>query len=92
VTATSRSQWNGGFRSNSGPSRVDPCRRAIRPIEASKGAIRLLYVDSGRPLYGFPCQMDRKGISSNRISPFAVRPASPMSCTPKASRPILLQY
>ena len=33
-----------------------------------------------------------QGISSNRISPFAVPPASPTSCVPKASRPIPLQY
>ena len=39
VKQISRSQWNGGFRADSGPSRGDPGTRAIRPIEASKFAI-----------------------------------------------------
>jgi hypothetical protein len=39
VTPISRSQWNDGFGSDSGPSRGDSCRRAIRPIEALTGAI-----------------------------------------------------
>jgi hypothetical protein len=34
------SQWNGGFRPDSDPSRGDPCRAALRPIQASKAAIR----------------------------------------------------
>ena len=31
----SRSQWNGGFGAHSGPSRGEPCRRAIRPLRHS---------------------------------------------------------
>src|SRR5208282_2868153 len=36
----SRSQWNAGYGADSGPSRGDLRRRASRPIEASKAAIR----------------------------------------------------
>src|SRR5271166_1467826 len=39
VNPISRSKWNGGFSVHSGPSRGDPCRRALRPIEASKAPI-----------------------------------------------------
>ena len=39
VGAISRSQWNDGFRPNSGPSRGGPCKGAIRPIEASKKVV-----------------------------------------------------
>ncbi len=39
VNAISRSQWNDGYGANPGPSRGDPCRRASRPIEASKAAV-----------------------------------------------------
>ena len=39
VKQISRSQWNGGFRADSGPSRGDPGTRAIRPIEASRVAV-----------------------------------------------------
>ena len=39
VKRTPRSQWNGGFGADSGPSRGDPFRPAIRPIEASKAAV-----------------------------------------------------
>ena len=39
VKPISRSQWNGGYGADSGPSRGDPCRRAFRPIEASTDAI-----------------------------------------------------
>jgi len=39
VKQISRSQWNGGFRADSGPSRGDPGTRAIRPIETSKAAV-----------------------------------------------------
>jgi hypothetical protein len=35
VIVISRSQRNAGFRSDSGPSRGRPCRRGLRPIEAS---------------------------------------------------------
>ena len=31
VKPISRSQWNGGFGAHCGPSRGDPCRRAVRP-------------------------------------------------------------
>ena|SRR5208282_973607 len=43
---------NDGFGADSSPSRDDPCRRALRPMEASKAAIRngLLYVGTCRPL------------------------------------------
>jgi len=34
-----QSQENDGFGAESGPSRGDPCRRAIRPIDASKAAV-----------------------------------------------------
>jgi hypothetical protein len=40
VNPISRWQWNGGFRPDSGPSRDDPCRRAIRPMGAFMAAIR----------------------------------------------------
>jgi hypothetical protein len=36
VKPISRSQWNDGFRPDSGPSRGDPCRRALRPERALK--------------------------------------------------------
>ena len=36
----SRSQRNDGYRADSGPSRGDPCRRAIRPTATSTAAIR----------------------------------------------------
>ena len=39
VKPTSRSQRNDAYGADSGPSRGDACRRAIRPIEASKAAI-----------------------------------------------------
>src|SRR5271167_4362981 len=32
---------NDGFGADSSPSRDDPCRRALRPMEASKAAIRV---------------------------------------------------
>ena len=32
-------QWNSGYGADSGPSRSDPCRRALRPIEASKATV-----------------------------------------------------
>jgi hypothetical protein len=35
----SRSQWKDGFGADSGPSRGDRCRRALRPIEASKTVV-----------------------------------------------------
>ena len=31
VKGISRSQWNDAFPADSGPSRGDPCRRALRP-------------------------------------------------------------
>jgi hypothetical protein len=34
-----RGRWNDGYRADSGPSRGDSCRRALRPTEASKAAI-----------------------------------------------------
>jgi hypothetical protein len=37
---TSRSQWKGGFGADSGPSRGEPCRPGLRPIEASTDATR----------------------------------------------------
>ena len=40
VKAISRSQLNDGYGPDSDPSRGDQCRRALRPIEASKAAIR----------------------------------------------------
>jgi hypothetical protein len=40
VKAISCSQWNAGFGAHSGPSRGDPRRRAFRPIEAFKAAVR----------------------------------------------------
>ena len=45
------SQLNGGFGADSGPSRGDRCRRAIRPIEASKAAVGYARntSNSGRP-------------------------------------------
>ena len=39
VKAFSCPQWNDGFRPDSGPSRGDPCRRALRPTQASKAAV-----------------------------------------------------
>jgi hypothetical protein len=39
VDPISRSVWNDGFGAHSGPSPGDSCRRAFRPIEASKTAI-----------------------------------------------------
>jgi hypothetical protein len=36
VKPISRSQWNGGFAADSGPSQGDRWRRATRPIEAPK--------------------------------------------------------
>ena len=39
VKPISRSQWNDGYGADSGPSRGDPCRRAYRPIEASKTVV-----------------------------------------------------
>ena len=39
VKPISRSQWSDGYGADSGPSRGEPCRRALRPIEASKAAI-----------------------------------------------------
>ena len=33
VNPISGSHWNAGFRPHSGPSRGDPCRRALRPFE-----------------------------------------------------------
>jgi hypothetical protein len=45
--AFSRSIWKDGF-ARIPPSRGDPCRRALRPIEASKAEVcNGLYVDSG---------------------------------------------
>ena len=35
----SHPQWNDGYRADSGPSRGDPWRRGLRPIEASKAAV-----------------------------------------------------
>jgi hypothetical protein len=40
VRLISRSQTNGGLGAHSGPSRSNPCKRAFRPIEASKVAVR----------------------------------------------------
>jgi hypothetical protein len=44
----SRSQWNAGFGADSGPSRSDPCRRAIRPTAtyAARDLLCPLHVDS----------------------------------------------
>jgi hypothetical protein len=39
VKPISRLQWNGGFGADFGPFRGDPCRPALRPIEASKAAV-----------------------------------------------------
>jgi hypothetical protein len=33
------SQWNDGYRADSGPSKGVSCRRAFRPIEAFKDAV-----------------------------------------------------
>jgi hypothetical protein len=46
VRRVSRSQWNGGFGADSGPSRGDPIRPAFRPMEASKSVV--CYVRSTR--------------------------------------------
>jgi hypothetical protein len=40
VKRAPRPQSNGGEGTNSGPSRGNPCTRAIRPIEASKATFR----------------------------------------------------
>jgi hypothetical protein len=39
VKSTPRVQWNDRYGADSGPSRGDLCRRALRPIEASKAAV-----------------------------------------------------
>ncbi len=39
VKPISRSQLKGGFGTDSGPSRGDPYRPAVRPTEASKAAV-----------------------------------------------------
>ena len=41
-SARPRSQSNGACGANFSHSRGDPCRRAIRPFEASKTAVRLV--------------------------------------------------
>src|SRR5208337_3036626 len=38
----SRSQWNDGYDADSGPSRGDPCKRALRPTVGSKVAVRFV--------------------------------------------------
>ncbi len=40
VNPISGSHWNAGFRPDSGPSRGDPCRRALRPSVPSTDAVR----------------------------------------------------
>jgi len=39
VKRTLRSQWNGGFGTDSGPSRGGLCKGAIRPTAASKATV-----------------------------------------------------
>jgi hypothetical protein len=39
VKPTPRSEWNDGYGTDSGPSGGDSCRRAFRPIEASRATI-----------------------------------------------------
>jgi hypothetical protein len=41
-------QWNDRYGAGSGPSRVDFCRRAFRPTEASKAAVRYVRLTSIR--------------------------------------------
>jgi hypothetical protein len=70
----SRSQWNGRFGAASGPFSGGPCRRATRPVEASKAAV--CYVRStSKPveLIGFDLKRDGYG----RARSWRPRPLAP---------------
>ena len=48
VKPSSGSQWNEGFRPDSGPSPGDPCRRALRPLPTFKPLVGNARVGKGR--------------------------------------------
>ena len=59
VKSNSRSQWNDRFRPDSGPSRGDPCRRAIRPLIGIGGRLATPPLPHHRAYGSVPRRFDR---------------------------------
>jgi hypothetical protein len=70
----SRSQWNGSYGANSGLSRGDLCRRAVRPIQAFKAKVAFVRFTSTPAVRFAQIAVMIAGLANAELRPFAAVP------------------